>query len=57
MKTIPDVDLRYCILDAGDPTYLDFHFPQLIFLESFYSPAMVLKIGDPNSSKCPTIGA
>ena len=41
-----DVDLRYCILDAGDPTYLDFYFPQLIFLESFYSPAMVLKIGD-----------
>ena len=27
-----DVDLRYCILDAGDPTYLDFYFPQLIFL-------------------------
>ena len=31
-----DVDLRYCIMDAGDPEWMDFYFHQLIFLEKKY---------------------
>ncbi len=45
---VPDEidDIRYCVLDGGDLEWVDFFFLPLIFLESFYSPAMVLKIGD-----------
>lgn len=42
-----DVDdsLRFSVLDNSDPSNPDFFFIPLIFLESFNSPAMVLRIG------------
>ena len=39
-------DLRFSILDNGDPSNPDYHFIPLIFLESFNSPALVLRIGE-----------
>jgi hypothetical protein len=39
-------DIRYCILDYTDPKNVDYFFIPLIFLESFYAPAVVLQIGD-----------
>ncbi len=39
-------DIRYCVLDVTDPTYVDYFFIPLIFLETFTSPALVLQIGD-----------
>ena len=44
---IPDEveDIRYCVLDCTDKQEIDFYFLPLIFLESFYSPAVVLDIG------------
>jgi len=39
-------DTRFAILDNSNPTEPDFFFVPLIFLESFNSPAMVLKIGN-----------
>jgi hypothetical protein len=43
-----DVDdsMRFCVLDNSDPSNPDFFFIPLIFLESFNSPAMVLRIGN-----------
>ena len=41
-----DEDLRFAVLDNSDPINPDFFFIPLIFLESFNSPAMVLKIGE-----------
>lgn len=41
-----DEDLRFSVLDNSDPINPDFFFIPLIFLESFNSPAMVLKIGN-----------
>jgi len=41
-----DDNTRFAILDNSDPKDPDFYFVPLIFLESFNSPAMVLKIGD-----------
>lgn len=41
-----DEDIRYSVLDNTDIDDPDFYFIPLIFLESFNSPAMVLKIGD-----------
>lgn len=38
-------DLRFAILDNSDPTNPDYHYIPLIFLESFNSPALVLRIG------------
>lgn len=38
-------DLRFCVLDNSDPAEADYFFVPLIFLESFVSPALVLKIG------------
>lgn len=38
-------DLRFCVLDNSDPKDPDYFFIPLIFLESFNSPALVLKIG------------
>ena len=34
---VPDEieDIRYCVLDGGDPEFVDFYFLPLIFLESF----------------------
>jgi hypothetical protein len=39
-----EVDLRYCIMDCTDKTDIDYFFVPLIFLESFYAPAIVLNI-------------
>lgn len=41
-----DNDIRYCVLDYVDPKNPDYFFIPLLFLESFYSPAVVLQIGD-----------
>ena len=41
-----DEDLRFSVLDNSDAQNPDFFFQPLIFLESFNSPAMVLKIGN-----------
>ena len=38
--------MRFAILDNSNPSNVDYHFIPLIFLESFNSPALVLKIGD-----------
>jgi hypothetical protein len=38
-------DVRFCVLDNSDPKEPDYFFIPLIFLESFNSPALVLKIG------------
>lgn len=48
LDDIPDEvdDLRYGILDYGNPKHVDYYFIPLMFLESFYSPAAVLKIGE-----------
>ena len=39
-------DLRFAILDNSTPSNVDYYYIPLIFLESFNSPALVLKIGD-----------
>lgn len=41
-----DENMRFAVLDNSDAQNPDFFFMPLIFLESFNSPAMVLKIGD-----------
>jgi len=41
-----DDDMRFAVLDNSDAREPDFFFQPLIFLESFNSPAMVLKIGN-----------
>lgn len=41
-----DENMRFAVLDNSDYYNPDFFFMPLIFLESFNSPAMVLKIGD-----------
>lgn len=48
MNEIPDEveDLRFCVLDNSDPKEPDYFFIPLIFLESFNSPALVLRIGE-----------
>jgi hypothetical protein len=49
LNNLPDIvddDMRFAVLDNSDPREPDFFFIPLIFLESFNSPAMVLKIGD-----------
>jgi hypothetical protein len=48
MTEIPDEveDLRFCVFDNSNPKEPDYFFIPLIFLESFNSPALVLKIGD-----------
>ena len=48
LETLPDEvdDLRFAILDNSNPSNVDYHFIPLIFLESFSSPALVLKIAD-----------
>jgi hypothetical protein len=48
LETLPDEidDLRFAILDNSNPQNVDYHYIPLIFLESFSSPALVLKIGD-----------
>lgn len=48
LNEIPEFvdDVRFCVLDNSDPKDPDYYFMPLIFLESFNSPALVLKIGD-----------
>ena len=48
MDQIPDEidEVRFCVLDNSDPKDPDYFFIPLIFLESFNSPALVLKIGN-----------
>ena len=48
LDTLPEEvdDMRFAILDNSDPANPDYHYIPLIFLESFSSPALVLKIGD-----------
>lgn len=48
LETLPEEidDLRFAILDNSVPANVDYHFIPLIFLESFNSPALVLKIAD-----------
>lgn len=41
-----DDNMRFAVLDNSTPSEPDFFFQPLIFLESFNSPAMVLRIGD-----------
>jgi hypothetical protein len=47
LDDIPETvdDLRYGILDYTNPKNVDYFFIPLIFLESFYSPAAVLRVG------------
>lgn len=54
MDEIPDEigDLRFCVFDNSDPKDPDYYYIPLIFLESFNSPALVLKIGN-NTIKMP----
>lgn len=48
LETLPDEidDLRFAILDNSNPQNVDYHYIPLIFLESFNSPALVLRIGN-----------
>lgn len=48
LNTLPEQvdDLRFAILDNSNPADPDYHYIPLIFLESFNSPALVLRIGD-----------
>jgi hypothetical protein len=48
LNEIPDEveDMRFAVLDNSDPRTPDYFYIPLIFLESFNSPALVLKIGD-----------
>ena len=48
MDAIPDEidEVRFCVLDNSDPKDPDYFYIPLIFLESFNSPALVLKIGN-----------
>jgi len=48
LNDLPDEiedDMRFAVLDNSDPSNPDYFFVPLIFLESFTSPAVVLKIG------------
>jgi hypothetical protein len=48
MDAIPEEidEVRFCILDNSDPKDPDYFYIPLIFLESFNSPALVLRIGE-----------
>jgi hypothetical protein len=48
LNQIPDnaEDIRFGVLDYSDQANVDYYFIPLIFLESFNSPALVLKIGN-----------
>lgn len=39
-------DLRFCVLDNSDPKDPDYFYVPLLYLESFNSPALVLKLGE-----------
>lgn len=48
LETMPEEidDLRFAILDNSVPANVDYHFIPLIFLESFSSPALILRVAD-----------
>lgn len=48
LETLPEEidDLRFAIMDNSNPQNVDYHYIPLIFLESFSSPALVLRIGN-----------
>jgi hypothetical protein len=48
LETLPEEidDLRFAILDNSNPNSVDYHYIPLIFLESFNSPALVLRVAD-----------
>jgi hypothetical protein len=48
LESLPDEidDLRFAILDNSVPVNVDYLYIPLIFLESFNSPALVLKVAD-----------
>ena len=48
LNEVPDEieDLRFAVLDNSDPRSPDYFYIPLIFLESFNSPALVLRIGN-----------
>lgn len=48
LDTIPDEidEIRYAIMDNSTPSQVDYYFSQLLFLETFTSPAVVLQIGN-----------
>lgn len=48
LDNLPDEvdDLRFAILDNSTPRDVDYHYIPLIFLESFNSPALVLRIAE-----------
>jgi len=48
LETLPEEidDLRFAILDNSTPSNVDYHYIPLIFLESFNSPALILRIGN-----------
>ena len=50
LNQIPDQvdDLRFCVLDYSDQNDVDYFFNPLIYLESFNSPCVVIKIGSHN---------
>jgi hypothetical protein len=54
MDQIPEEidEIRFCILDISDHKDPDYFYIPLIFLESFNSPALVLRIG-PHTIKMP----
>ena len=54
LDTLPDEveDMRFAIFDNSDPANPDYHYIPLIFLESFNSPALVLRVGE-HSIKMP----
>jgi hypothetical protein len=39
-------DLRFAIMDNSNPNSVDYHYIPLIFLETFNSPALVLRVDD-----------
>lgn len=48
LDQLPDqvCDLRFAVLDNSDPDQPDYFFIPLIFLESFFAPAIVLRVGE-----------
>jgi hypothetical protein len=54
LDSLPDEidDMRFAILDNSDTQNPDYFYIPLIFLESFHSPALVLRIGK-NTIKMP----
>jgi hypothetical protein len=48
LETLPEEieDVRFAIMDNSSPASVDYHYIPLIFLESFNSPALVLRIND-----------